>query len=76
MDFGAIIELVSFWTLLLGMPALAVVLFLMTFVHQSELALERAEHLRKVRDRADRSTAARNKYSRLLDPLFRFRDSA
>lgn len=73
MDSAAILDAIAFYTLLLGMPSLAVVMLLLTFVHQSEQQQQREEAMHKVRERAQEAARARTAYARLLDPIFRFR---
>jgi hypothetical protein len=73
MNYAAILESVFYWGLLLGMPCLAVGMFLLMFVHQSEAWAARNRQLDAVRKRAERAAQARVKHARLLDPLFRFK---
>jgi len=73
MDFGVIMNSLYFYAMLIGMPIVAVVLFLMTFVHQSEEYEARRKQLDAVRKRTRRASQARVEHARLLDPLFRFK---
>ncbi|MCC6465832.1 MAG: hypothetical protein IT463_10870 [Planctomycetes bacterium] len=73
MDFTWLFDRLLFFTALLGLPTLAVVLYFVLLSHHAARLQERYEGLHAARERWRKKQELKQEYYRLADPLFHFR---
>lgn len=73
MDFAWFFDRLLFFTALVGLPTLAVVLYFVLLSHHASRLQERYEGLLAARERFRKKQELKQEYFRLADPLFHFR---
>lgn len=75
-DFARILEQIVYYGMLLGLPAIAVLVYMVLALHHRLRLEERVGELTRMASRRESREARRVEYERLADPLFRFRVGA